>query len=141
MKTSDGLKRTHAGRGSQGKLREVYFCQGINWVLEYYYRGVASWTWFYPHHFSPMISDMVNISDFQVVFEHGKPFLPFQQLLSVLPAASCKLLPAPYQVTYFSSLTADVFKGHWIEDRHRVYIIPPATWCHDDNSSCRTHAH
>ncbi len=73
--------------------------QGINWVLEYYYRGVASWTWFYPHHFSPMISDMVNISEFRVVFEYGKPFLPFQQLLSVLPAASCKLLPAPYQVS------------------------------------------
>ncbi len=81
--------------------RYTNFClwQGIKWVLEYYYRGVASWTWFYPHHYAPMTSDMVNISDFKVEFEYGKPFLPFQQLLSVLPSASCKLLPAPYQVT------------------------------------------
>ncbi|BDA46451.1 5'-3' exoribonuclease 1 [Coccomyxa sp. Obi] len=88
-----------------------HFIQGINWVLEYYYRGVASWTWFYPHHYAPMISDMVNISDFKVEFEYGKPFLPFQQLLSVLPAASCKLLPAPYQelMTNPASSIADFY--------------------------------
>jgi 5'-3' exoribonuclease 1 len=72
--------------------------QGLHWVLEYYYRGVASWKWYYPHHYAPMVSDMVNISEFRVSLEPGTPFLPFQQLLSVLPAASCKLLPAPYQV-------------------------------------------
>lgn len=33
-----------------------------------------------------------------VEFHLGDPFLPFQQLLAVLPAASAKLLPAPYQV-------------------------------------------
>lgn len=80
--------------------------QGIHWVLEYYYRGVASWEWFYPHHYAPMVSDMVNIADFKVVFEPGSPFLPFQQLLSVLPAASCKLLPAPYQVYLSQSAVA-----------------------------------
>ena len=72
--------------------------QGIHWVLEYYYRGVASWTWFYPHHYAPMVSDIAGVSDFRIAFEPGRPFLPFQQLLSVLPAASCRLLPAPYQV-------------------------------------------
>ena len=67
-------------------------------MLEYYYRGVASWTWFFPHHFAPMISDMVHIQEFEVAFQLGQPFLPFQQLLGVLPSASFKLLPEPFQV-------------------------------------------
>lgn len=30
-------------------------------------------------------------------FNRGKPFKPFEQLLAVLPAASCSLLPAAFQ--------------------------------------------
>lgn len=78
------------------------FIEGLHWVLEYYYRGVASWTWFYPYHYAPMISDMVAIEDFEVAFQLGRPFLPFQQLLGVLPSASFKLLPEPYQVQFFA---------------------------------------
>ncbi len=66
--------------------------------MEYYYRGVVSWDWFYPHHYAPMISDMTGLAQIRVAFEPGQPFRPFQQLLAVLPAASAKLLPSPYQV-------------------------------------------
>ena len=87
-KSDDAARRKVAG----------CFIEGLHWVLEYYYRGVASWTWFYPHHYAPIISDIVAIQEFEVAFQLGQPFLPFQQLLGVLPSASFKLLPEPYQV-------------------------------------------
>lgn len=41
--------------GEMQKLTENYV-QGLQWVLFYYYRGIASWPWFYGFHYSPMIS-------------------------------------------------------------------------------------
>ena len=40
---------------------------------------------------------MDGLADIRVRFTPGKPFMPFQQLLAVLPAASCGLLPKPFE--------------------------------------------
>ena len=43
------------------------------------------------------MSDIKNFIDLSIQFELGTPFLPFEQLLAVLPAASRQLLPKPFQ--------------------------------------------
>ncbi|KAM9378407.1 5'-3' exoribonuclease 1-like [Phaethornis superciliosus] len=42
-------------------------------------------------------ADIRNIGELKIKFELGKPFMPFEQLLAVLPAASKDLLPKCYQ--------------------------------------------
>ncbi|GFT31283.1 5'-3' exoribonuclease 1 [Nephila pilipes] len=73
------------------------YVRAIQWNLHYYYNGVVSWSWYYPHHYSPYISDVKDFKNMELKFELGKPFLPFQQLLAVLPKLSKELLPESYQ--------------------------------------------
>lgn len=64
---------------------------------------------FYPHHYAPFITDIVNFKNMDIELEMSQPFLPFQQLMAVLPEASKKLLPLPYQVFLYlltSSITS-----------------------------------
>ncbi|KAL9129497.1 MAG: hypothetical protein Q9217_002057 [Psora testacea] len=77
------------------KLTENYV-QGLQWVLYYYYRGVASWPWFYGYHYSPMISDVKIGLNADINFQLGQPFRPYQQLMGVLPDRSKTIVPAPY---------------------------------------------
>ncbi|KAF4555092.1 5'-3' exoribonuclease 1-like protein [Elsinoe fawcettii] len=77
------------------KLTENYV-QGLQWVLFYYYRGVASWPWFYKYHYSPMISDVKKGLKADMNFKLGQPFRPYQQLMGVLPDRSKKIVPEVY---------------------------------------------
>lgn len=73
------------------------YVEGVSWVLLYYYQGCASWDWYYPYHYAPFASDFFDITNIKVEFELGKPFLPYEQLMSVLPAASGHTLPAIFR--------------------------------------------
>ncbi|EFX02767.1 exonuclease [Grosmannia clavigera kw1407] len=77
------------------KLCENYV-QGLQWVLYYYYRGIASWPWFYHYHYSPLISDVIKGLGADLNFKLGQPFKPFEQLMGVLPDRSKKIVPTVY---------------------------------------------
>lgn len=78
---------------------------GMQWVYCYYYwPRCPDWGWFYPYHFAPLARDL----EAAVVRAARKspcpfsprndtrPFTPYEQLLAVLPPASCDALPEPY---------------------------------------------
>ncbi|XP_020295073.1 5'-3' exoribonuclease 1 isoform X2 [Pseudomyrmex gracilis] len=73
------------------------YVRAIQWNLHYYYHGCCSWSWYYPHHYAPYISDIKDFKNLKLEFDLGEPFLPFQQLLAVLPAYSKDLLPEAFQ--------------------------------------------
>lgn len=46
------------GMNDHEQMRQLTenYVQGLQWVLFYYYRGIASWPWFFRYHYAPMIS-------------------------------------------------------------------------------------
>lgn len=101
-------------------LKEQAYCyiKAIQWNLHYYYDGCPSWSWFYPHHYAPYISDVKSFEDIDLNFELGKPFKPYEQLLGVLPTASKQFLPEAYQrlMTEASSPLIDYFPENFALD-------------------------
>ncbi|KAG6039331.1 hypothetical protein E4U41_002905 [Claviceps citrina] len=79
----------------QKSLCENYV-QGLQWVLFYYYKGIASWPWFYGYHYAPLISDVVKGLGADLNFKKGQPFKPYEQLMGVLPDRSKKIVPKVY---------------------------------------------
>lgn len=94
------------------------YITALQWILNYYYRGVCSWSWYYPHHYAPYMSDIKNFKNLNLDYNLGHPFLPFEQLLSVLPTASKELLPVAYHklMTDTSSKIIDYYPVNFETD-------------------------
>jgi len=111
----------------EGKLEILYddpkdmgdlvfrYVEGLQWVMHYYYSGVASWGWFYDYHYAPRISgeylrvciffwilmpstDLKSVHKMSFDFPLGTPFRPYEQLMGVLPLASKDQIPSAYHV-------------------------------------------
>ena len=81
-------------------LRKAYM-EGLVWNLKYYYEGCVSWEYFYPYHYGPMLSDLVNLNEVleEITFENklGSPLNPFDQLMGCMPPSQAHHLPEPYR--------------------------------------------
>jgi 5'-3' exoribonuclease 1 len=67
----------------QLQLYVQQYIEALQWILKYYYQGCPSWSWFYPHHYAPYLSDLINFKHLQFTFHQGTPFKPFEQLLGM----------------------------------------------------------
>lgn len=66
------------------KVYVEQYIEALQWILKYYYQGCPSWSWFYPHHYAPYLSDLKDFKDLKFNFQRGTPFKPYEQLLSKL---------------------------------------------------------
>lgn len=82
--------------GQEQKSLCENYVQGLQWVLFYYYKGIASWPWFYGYHYAPLISDVTKGLGADLNFEKGQPFKPYEQLMGVLPDRSKRIVPKAY---------------------------------------------
>ena len=124
----------------------IQYVEGLQWVLTYYTEGVSNWKWYYPHYYAPFLSDiekaleeMINTDKKEKVKKDRKerrdrkdssrPYLPFMQLLCVLPKQSKHLLPEPlanmmtYSPFFPDQITVDFDGKH--NDWEGVVLLPP----------------
>jgi len=109
------------------ELRRAYV-EGLVWTLQYYYHKTASWEWYYPYHYGPMISDIVGVDNMlkEISFRgrEGAPLKPYEQLMACMPASNAHILPKPYrwlmtekssplQDFYPESFTVDMNGKRW----------------------------
>jgi len=74
------------------------YVEGLVWVLRYYYKGCCSWKWYFPYHYAPFARELAQYCPTKRIdLDLGKPFMPLEQLMSVLPAASEKIVPKAYR--------------------------------------------
>lgn len=94
--------------GYEEKVAKIVYSyvEGLQWVLLYYYHGVASWEWFFPYHYGPKISDLNQIAHLEFNYDLGTPFFPFEQLMAVLPPLSKQHVPPSLQVKALFTVTS-----------------------------------
>lgn len=74
----------------------IEYTRGMQWVIHYYTQGIPTWDWYYPYYYAPFLCDLSNLYDYSFIpYPETFPYLPFQQLLAVLPPNSRQLIAYP----------------------------------------------
>lgn len=100
----------NAHNDTLGAIKRHYM-EALVWCLAYYFQGPPSWSWYYPYHYAPMVSDLTDIADVLATISFSDdpatdgPLLPFEQLMANLPASSGHLVPEPYRFLMVSPLS------------------------------------
>jgi len=86
-------------RGLDKELVSHQFFDGLDWVLKYYNQGVPSWNWFYQYQYVPSAFILSkHIKTYRLkTYNISIGLNPIEQLLSILPPKSYKLLPSSLQ--------------------------------------------
>lgn len=73
------------------------YIKGMVFVMRYYFTGIPSFSWFYPWHYAPLLSDLYHTAsrlDFSTLtFEPHLPLSMCESLVGILPPSSWGLLP------------------------------------------------
>lgn len=82
------------------------YIRGLHWVIQYYCKGIPTWTWCFPFNYGPFVDDLKECSDYtHTPFIMSGPPNTFEQLLGVLPPQSAGLLPTVLQKVMTSSMS------------------------------------
>ena len=74
------------------------YIEGLEFYNQYYFKGLPSWEWFYPYHYTPLLTDVheyILKVKVNVKLNQGKPYEPFFALIMMMPLSSFHLLPKP----------------------------------------------
>ena len=87
-------------RPSTMKIKHTcfHFIEALEWTWKYYSFGCPDWHWFYPHHYAPLLQDIVNhVPYFETNFiqtNTNKPIQDVVQLIYVLPPSVYNHIPS-----------------------------------------------
>lgn len=76
------------------------YCQGLEWVSQYYFHSCPCWQWHYEYDHAPLLSDLhyfLNKEPYLIKpFEDKTPLNPIEQLMIIIPPQYSFLLPQPF---------------------------------------------
>eukprot|EP00760_Papus_ankaliazontas_P017059 PhM_4_TR17013/c0_g1_i1/m.65397/K12619/XRN2, RAT1; 5'-3' exoribonuclease 2 len=114
------------------------YVRGLQWVMHYYHRDCPDWTWSFPFAHGPTLDNIFPAlaTPETVRFPNpGKPLLPMQQLVAVLPRRGAENILPPSLVSVMDKQMKpwfpDVFKSdcgnappRWME----FALLPEMEW-------------
>lgn len=118
------------------------YVKTLIWTYMYYVDSLPSWEYYYPYHYTPLLSDVslwfskLTEKKFSKLleFDYGTATEPFVQLLSIVSKSSQQLLPSPVrslmfdedmEVNYPETFIVDHQGVEKADDDYKAIIILP----------------